>query len=309
MPGLGGAADGEGKLELKGGAFAGAVAGGADVTTVLAGDGADEEESEAGALDLDEVIGSSAVEAFEDALEVLRGEAEASVSDGEDDPGVTLDAEAAGDVDTVWGVLHSVVEEVEDGGAKVFGVGVDVEADIAGDVGEGDVFRLQVVAEEDGGDAVGDEGVELDALAHLDTLALPELAGFEDGFDGGEESVGVFAHDGVEALALGFVAGVALEGFEVEADAGDGGFELVGDGVEEGVLTLVAADFAEEEDGVDDDAGDEDAEEYDAEEIDGEACAVVVDPGDVEDDGEDDETDAERDEERFGSSAAGEIHG
>jgi hypothetical protein len=212
-------------------------------------------------------------------------------------------------VHTVGGIFHGVVEEIEDGGAEIFEVGVDVEADIAGDVGEGDVFRLQVVAEEDGGDAVGDKRVELKACALVDALALAELAGFEDGFDGGEEAIGVFAHDGVEALALGFVAGMTLEGFQVEVDAGDGGFELVGDGVEEGVLTLVAADFAKEEDGVDDDAGDEDAEEHDAEEIDGEARTVVVNPSDVEDDGEDDETDAERDEERFGSSAAGEIHG
>ena len=82
------------------------------------------------------------------------------------------------------------------------------------------------------------------------------------------------------------VAGMALEGFEVETNAGDGCFELVSDGVEERVLALVAADFANEEDGVDDDAGDEDREEQDAEQIHGEAAAVVVDPGDVEDDGE-----------------------
>ena len=88
--------------------------------------------------------------------------------------------------------------------------------------------------------------------------------------DGGEEAVGVLAHDGVELLALGLVAGVALEGFEVEADAGDGGLELVGDGVEEAVLALVAADFADEEDGVEDDAGDEDGEEEKAEDGEGE---------------------------------------
>ncbi len=93
---------------------------------------------------------------------------------------------------------------------------------------------------------------------------------------------------------------MTLEGFEVEADAGDGGLELVGDGFEEGVLALVAADLADQEDGVDDDAGDEDGEEDDAEEVDGEAAAVVVDPGDVEDDGEGGETHAQRDEERSG---------
>ena len=52
--------------------------------------------------------------------------------------------------------------------------------------------------------------------------ALAELAGLEDLLDGGEQAVGVGAHDGVELLALGLVAGMALEGFEVEPDAGDG---------------------------------------------------------------------------------------
>ena len=164
------------------------------------------------------------------------------------------------------------------------------------------------MAEGNGGDAVGNQGMELDAGTLLDALALAELAGLEHGFDGGEETVRVFAHDGVEALALLLVAGMTLQGFEVEADAGDGGFELVGNGFEEGVLALVAADLADQEDGVDDDAGDEDGEEDHAEEVDGEAAAVVVDPGDIEDDGEGGETHAQRDEERSDAAAAREIH-
>ena len=77
------------------------------------------------------------------------------------------------------------------------------------------------------------------------------------------------------------VAGAALEGFEVEADAGDGSFELVGDGVEEGVLTLVAADLADQEDGVEDDAGDEGGEEDDAEDGEGDGALVEEEPGDL----------------------------
>ncbi len=56
----------------------------------------------------------------------------------------------------------------------------------------------------------------------------------------------------------------------------------MGDGVEEGVLALVAADFADEEDGVEDDSGDEDGEEDDSEDEEGDAALVVDDPGDVE---------------------------
>jgi len=75
---------------------------------------------------------------------------------------------------------------------------------------------------------------------------------------------------------------VALEGFEVEAERGDGGLELVGDGVEEGVLTLVAADLADQKDGVEDDAGGDQAEEDEAHDEQGDAPLVEDDPCDVE---------------------------
>jgi hypothetical protein len=123
-----------------------AFAEGADTASVLDGDGANEEEAEASAFDLDLVVGGGAVEALEDALEFAGEHAEAGVGDREDDPGVTLDAETAGDVNAFGGVLYGVVEEVEDGGAEVFDVGEDEEANAAGDVFEGDVFGLQVVA-------------------------------------------------------------------------------------------------------------------------------------------------------------------
>jgi len=303
-----GVADEQGKFEFKGSALAEACADGVDAAAVLGGDGVYEEEAEAGAFDLDLVVGGRAVEALKDALEFAGKKTEAGVGNGEDGPGVALDADAAGDVNALWGVFHRVIEQVEDGGAEVLDVSEDEEADAAGDVYEGDVFWLEVMAEEHGGDALGDEGMEFDAGALLDALALAELAGLEDGFYSGEEAVAVLAHDGVEALALLLVAGMALQGFEVEADAGDGGFEFVGDGFEEGVLALIATDFADQEDGVDDDAGDEDGEENDAEKVDGEAAAVVVNPGDVEDDGQGGETHAERDEKRSGSAAPGEVH-
>jgi hypothetical protein len=97
----------------------------------------------------------------------------------------------------------------------------------------------------------------------------------------------------VELLLLFLGDGVALEGFEVEADAGDGGLELVGDGVEEGVLALVAADFADQEDGVEDDSGDQQSEEDDAEDDKQEAALVDDDPGDVEGDKATDDEDSE----------------
>jgi hypothetical protein len=130
------------ELQLEGGALAEAFADGADTASVLEGDGADEEEAEAGALDLDLIVGGGAVEAFEDALELAGEKAESGVGDGEYDPGVALDGEAAGDVDALGGVLYGVIEKVEDGGADVVDVGEDEETDAAGDLFEGDGFGL-----------------------------------------------------------------------------------------------------------------------------------------------------------------------
>jgi hypothetical protein len=82
----------------------------------------------------------------------------------------------------------------------------------------------------------------------------------------------------------------------------------VGDGVEEGVLTLVAADLADEEDSVENDASDEDSEEDDAEYGEGEGALVEDDPADVECDSEADGEYAKGDEGGDGSAASGDVH-
>ena len=108
---------------------------------MLACDGADQEEAEAGAADARGVAAGDAVEAIEDALELVGGDAYAAVGDGEGEVAVAGDFEGAADVDAVGGVLDGVVEEVEDGGAEVFGDGADVQADVAGDGCELDGIR------------------------------------------------------------------------------------------------------------------------------------------------------------------------
>ncbi len=220
--------------------------------------------------------------------------------------GVALDEEGDADVDAVWGVLDGVIEDVEDGGAEVFGVGEDGEADGAGDGGEGDGVWGEMVLLARGLDAVGEEGFELQEAAIV--ASLGEGAGGEDAIDGAEEAVGVGEHDAVELLALLVGDGALLEGFKVETDGGDGSFELVGDGVEERVLALIAADFPDEEDGVEDDPGGECGEEDDAEDEDGESALVEDDPADVEGHRDAGERDAEEDGEGDGTAALGEVH-
>jgi hypothetical protein len=302
---------GEGESQGDSGAETGTGAFGGGITSVLADDVADEEEAEAGALDAGDVAAGDSVEAGEDALELAGLHAYARVCDGEGDGGVVDDGEGAANVDAFGGVFDGVVEDVDDGGAEVFGDAEGLEADGSGDGVEDDAVGGKIVALEGDGDAVGDEGVEVDEGAVLQAVALAKLSGFEDLLDGGEEAVGIGEHDLVELLFLFFGGGAALEGFEIEADTGDGGFELVGDGVEEGVLALVAADLADKKDGVEDDSGDEDGEEDDSENEEGEMTLVVNanDPGDVEGDGEADGEGAKGDEEGDGSAASGDVHG
>jgi hypothetical protein len=90
---------------------------------VLAGDGADQEEAEAGAADARGVAARNAVEALEDAFELVGGKADASVGDGEGDVAVFDDGERAADFDGVGRVLDGVFEEIEDCGAEVLGEG------------------------------------------------------------------------------------------------------------------------------------------------------------------------------------------
>ena len=83
----------------------------------------------------------------------------------------------------------------------------------------------------------------------------------------------------------------------------------MGDGVEEGVLTLVAADLADQEDGVEDDAGGEQAEEDETQDERGDAPLVEDDPGDVVGDEAADDEHPEGDGKGDGSAASVDVHG
>jgi hypothetical protein len=301
---------GAGEGDGDGGALVGAGTGRGDFASVLTDDGVDEEEAETGAFDFGGGSAGGAVEALEDALELIGGKADALVRDGDGNPGIAVDGESAADVDGFGRVFNCVVEDVEDCSAEVFKDAKGEEADIAGDGFKEDAIRRKVITRDSDGDAVGDEGAKVDEGTILPAVALAELAGLEDLLDGGEETVGVGEHDFVEVLTLRFFDGASLEGFEVEADAGDGGFELVSDGVDERVLTLVAANFADEEDGIEYDPGDESGEEEDTEDKKGDgALAGDHDPANVEGNGESDEENAEGDEEGDGSAASVDVHG
>lgn len=213
---------GEGKGKNDGGALAGTLRLGGGAATVLVEDVLHEIEAETGAFDQGGVAAGDAVEALEDALLLAGWKAEAGVGDADDGIGVLLDEERDANVDASGGVLNGVFENIDEGGAEVFGDAEGVQADSAGNGKQGNGFGREIVLAEDGGDGFGEERFDLEGTAVA--VALAEFAGFEDALDGGVEALGVGEHDAVELLALAFVDGPALEGFKVEADGGDGRF-------------------------------------------------------------------------------------
>jgi hypothetical protein len=210
-------------------------------------------------------------------------------------------------MNAIGGVFYGVVEDVVQGDAEVLGDADGTQAHGAGGGFEHDAVGREVVPLQGDGDAVGQERLQVDGGAVQLAMPLAKFAGLQDLLDGAQQAVGVGEHDLVELLALSLFDGAALQGFEIEADACDGGLQLVGDGVEEGVLALVAADLADEEDGVEDDARDQQSEEDEAENGKGDGALVKDDPGALRD-GEADEKDAERDEGGDGSAASGDVH-
>jgi hypothetical protein len=139
---------------------------------VLAGDVADQEEAKAGPLYFCHRTAGDAVEAFEDALQLILGNADAGVGDAEGHPGVAGNGQRAADVHAFGGVLDGVVENVDDSGAEVFGDAEGMEGDGAGGGFEDDALRGKMMALEGDGDAVGDEGFEVDDGSVLLTVAL-----------------------------------------------------------------------------------------------------------------------------------------
>ncbi len=128
---------------------------------------------------------------------------------------------------------------------------------------------------QDAGRQVMADARKLDGFAHefreiqLHVVALAAavtgFAGFEHLLDGSEEAIGIEEHQIIKLLPLRLVYFAALHRFQIQADGGDRGFQFVRYGVDEAVVLFVAADFADEEDGVENHSGDDRGEKNHAE--------------------------------------------
>ena len=204
--------------------------GGADVdgAVVEEGDVFDDGEAEAGAAVFAGAVLVDAVEAFEEAGEVLGGDAAAAVGDGEDGVAV-FGFEAEGDGGGA-GVAEGVGEEVDEGLLEEVGVAADGEGGEGVGVGEElDAGAVGVVLDE--GEGVGGEGVEADLGEVVGGGGLAALDGGEgeDVLDEVVEAAGLSGEDVVAVFAAGVVEGDFGEGLDGGEDGGEGGLDLVGD--------------------------------------------------------------------------------
>lgn len=157
--------------------------------------------------------------------------------------------------------------------------------------------------------ALGDQRAEINGRAEAPMGSKARLAGLQNLLDRALESVGVAKHELVKMLALGFLDVAALKRFEVQANRGDRSLQFVSDGVDEAIVLLVAADFANQKERVQDHAGNDRGEENDAEEQEHRFAPIQDDPTDVQRDRQRNQAHAQRDEECNGLPATGDFHG
>ena len=169
-----------------------------------------------------------AVEALEDALLLLLGDADALVDHGDaHDVGVLrVQRDAHRDPGTRLGVADGVVQQVAHGGGDEGGVATHPQS--LGTTGhEGDLAAVGLDAHPVHG--LGDDVVDVNDLRLGQGVALLEAGELDDLLDQDAQAAGLLAHaPGVVAHEVG-VVGAGLDGLGQQLDRADRGLELVGD--------------------------------------------------------------------------------
>ena len=217
---------------------------------MLLDDAAADGEAEAGAALLAGVGGLDLLEAIEDAVELVGGDAAAFVDDFEEDGvggGLGVDADGGGYGGELDGVGEEIGEDLED----AVGVAVEEEGFGVGGLGDGGGLECEMDGVGVGHGGHGVDGllgeVAQGAAANLQRSAAGLHAlEVEDVVDEADEAVGVGDGDAEEVEGFGVDVADDAGGEQAEgsADAGersaqlvrDGGDELVLEGVELGAL-------------------------------------------------------------------------
>src|SRR5271157_1565274 len=109
---------------------------------------------------------------------------------------------------------------------------------------------------------------------------MRRLTRFQYLFHGAQQALGIEQHQLVELPALRFSHFEPLQGLQVEPDGRDRRLQFMGDRVDEAVVLLVAANFADQKNGIEDEARDDDQEKYAAEKKHQTGAPVQDDPAD-----------------------------
>jgi hypothetical protein len=187
-------------------------------------EGLDDGESESGAAAIPGAGGFDAIEAVEDAGQLIGGDAGALVGDFGDGVGVVEEgADFEGFV--FGGVAEGVVDEVEEDAFEGEAIAEDGEG-LGGVDGEGDVEFAGAGFEAIGGIAA--EGAEVEGFAEFHLGSGVEAGEGEEVFGESDEAFDFLAagFDGLAVFEIG--AGPAEGDFEFTTEDGEGGAEFVG---------------------------------------------------------------------------------
>jgi len=234
---------------------------------MLLGDGANDKQAQSRPFDVRQRAVGDAIETLEHALQFRLRNADAVVLDAQPDMLLIRRFDADRNIHLVAGILDGIVEHVGDGCAQFLGIPDDAGSSfIAGHGLEAQGLKLQMMAGAGHFDAFTNQAFEVDGDALAAALFVSRYASFQNLLDRAQQAVGIVEHAAVKLAPLDFVYVAMLQSLEVEADGSDRSFEFVSDSVDETIVLLVAADFAQQENRVEDQTGGDGAEEDDAEE-------------------------------------------
>ena len=216
-----------------------------DGATVLLDDAAADGEAQAGAAFLAGVGGLDLLEAVEDGVELVGGDAAAFVDDLEEDGvggGFGVDTNSGGGGGELDGVGEEIGEDLED----AVGVAIEEEGFGVGGLGDGGWLECEMDGVRVGHGRHGVDGL----LGEIAQRAAANLQGSAAGLhtfevenvvDEADEAIGIGDGDAeeIEGLGVDVADDAGGEKAESAADAGEGSAELVRDGGDELVFECV----------------------------------------------------------------------
>ena len=144
--------------------------------------------------------------------------------------------------------------------------------------------------------ALAHQRIEFHRQALRRAFLMRRLTRFQHLFHGVQQALGIEQHQLVELPPLRFFHLASLQSLQVEPDGGDRRLQFMGDRVDEAVVLLVAANFADQKNRIEDQPRDNDQKKYGAEKKLQTFAPVQDDPTDVQHDRRRNQANAQRDE-------------